>query len=111
LIAFDLISGKIKKLSLFLEYRIWSHLSKVFFMAKRKPVKDPDLKRVNPHTIRFNNKEWAAIRKYCSKYKINNRTKFMREAIMRIILDQFEQDYPSLFDQPAVKEAEKQEIY
>ena len=83
-------------------------------MAKRKPkINDPELKRVNQHTIRFNNKELAAIKKYCSKYKYNNRSKFMREAIMGVILKQFEQDYPSLFDQQSYKEAEKkkQEVY
>jgi len=60
--------------------------------------KEIDLKRINNHTLRFNNRELKAIKRYCKKYKITNRSKFMREAIITEILKQFDKDYPSLFD-------------
>lgn len=60
--------------------------------------KDPNLKRVNPHVIRFNNRELSAINKFCRRYKINNKSKFMRETIITEILKKFDEDYPTLFD-------------
>jgi len=46
----------------------------------------------------FNDEERKALESYCKKYKIENRSKFMREAIVTTILKQFDKDYPSLFD-------------
>lgn len=46
----------------------------------------------------FNDMEQKALESYCKKYKIDNRSKFMREAIVTTILKQFDKDYPSLFD-------------
>jgi hypothetical protein len=64
-------------------------------MKERK--KDTDLLRVNKKSILFNNKELKAIESYCVKYRIGNRSKFMREAIITSILKKFEDDYPTLF--------------
>ncbi len=46
----------------------------------------------------FNDLELAAFEKYCKKYKIKNRSKFIRETVMTEVLVQFDKDYPSLFD-------------
>ncbi|GEM_PF-379666 len=46
----------------------------------------------------FNDMEQKALESYCKKYKIDNRSKFMREAIVTTILKQFDKDYPSLFE-------------
>jgi len=59
--------------------------------------KNTDLLRVNKKSILFNNKELKAIDSYCRKYHINNRSKFMREAIISSILKKFDDDYPTLF--------------
>ena len=64
----------------------------------RKVNKDENLKRQNRYTICFNNHELAAISKFCSKYKVNNRAKFMRETIITEILKKFDEDYPTLFE-------------
>lgn len=53
--------------------------------------------RTNKKSILFNNKEIKAIESYCRKYRINNRSKFMREAIITAILKKFDDDYPTLF--------------
>ena len=39
-----------------------------------------------------------ALNAFCEKYKITNRSKFMREAIITTILKKFDEDYPSLFN-------------
>ena len=66
--------------------------------SKRNKQKDNDLKRTNRHTICFNQLEIGAINKFCSKYKVNNKSKFMRKVIITEILKKFDDDYPSLFN-------------
>lgn len=65
---------------------------------KKHKHKDKDLKRVNNQALRFNNKELSAINLYCEKYKITNKSKFMREAIISTVLQKFDEDYPVLFE-------------
>ncbi len=67
-------------------------------MKKRKEIKDESLKRVYRKSILFNKRELQAINHYCKKYKIKNRSKFMREMIITSILKKFDEDYPSLFE-------------
>ena len=67
-------------------------------MEKRKAVKDDSLKRIHRKTILFNKREIQAIDHYCKKYKIKNKSKFMREMIISSILKKFDEDYPSLFE-------------
>ncbi len=66
---------------------------------KKLKYKDPNLKRINRHLILFNNRELSAINKYCRQYKVANKSKFMREAIITAILKKFDEDYPSLFEE------------
>ncbi|MFP4025004.1 MAG: hypothetical protein ACLFVR_10820 [Thiohalospira sp.] len=68
-------------------------------MKNRKRVKDSNLKRVYQKSILFNKRELQAINHYCKKYKIKNKSKFMRETIITSILKKFDEDYPSLFEQ------------
>jgi hypothetical protein len=74
-------------------------------MARLK-VKDQKLLRKHRLSLSFNELEQKALESYCKKYKVENRSKFMREAIVTTILKQFDKDYPSLFDQ-LEKEKEK----
>ncbi len=46
----------------------------------------------------LNRREMNALKAFCERYKIKNRSKFMREAIITTILKKFDEDYPSLFD-------------
>lgn len=66
-------------------------------MHNRKK-KDSSLKREITHTIRFNSRELSAINQYCEKFKIRNKAKFMREAIITEILKKFDENYPTLWD-------------
>ncbi len=61
-------------------------------------TKDEKLRRTNRTAILFNQREQEAINLYCEKYKIRNKSKFMRESIMTEILKKFDEDYPTLFE-------------
>jgi len=61
-------------------------------------TKDHKLRRTRRTSLLFNGREQEAIELYCEKYKIRNKSKFMREAIMTEILKRFDDDYPTLFD-------------
>ena len=60
--------------------------------------KDDKLVRNNRTTILFNRREREALNLYCEKYKIGNKSKFMREAIMTEVLKRFDEVYPTLFE-------------
>ena len=62
------------------------------------------LKRKNNVQILFNDFEMEALGKYFKKYKVSNRSKFIRETVIKAVLQKFEEDYPSLFE---VTEGEK----
>lgn len=56
------------------------------------------LKRRHRAGFLLNDKELEAIDAYCKKYKIKNKSQFMRETVMRNVIDTFLEDYPTLFD-------------
>jgi hypothetical protein len=67
-------------------------------MMKRRKSKLDNFKRTNRHTILFNTPEYKAIDHFCSKFRIKNRSKFMREAIITEVLKKFDANYPTLFE-------------
>lgn len=58
-------------------------------------------KNKNYHRISFvmNDEEFQLTERYCQKYKIKNKTKLMKEAIIRTLMKQLDEDRPTLFDQ------------
>ena len=48
--------------------------------------------------IMLNERERHALDNFCAKYNITNRSRFVRETLMRAVLKQFEKDSPTLFD-------------
>jgi len=48
--------------------------------------------------------ENSAIEMYCKKYKIRNKSKFMREAVLRTVMEKFLDDYPTLFEKEDLDE-------
>ena len=65
---------------------------------KRIKSKDESLRRINRHAILFNERELKAIDHYCQRFKVQNRSKFMREAIISEVLKKFEENYPTLWE-------------
>ncbi len=74
-------------------------------MAKKKKKnkqkvisREQALRRKHRAAFLLNDKEKDAVNIYCKKYKIGNKSKFMREAVMRVVMEQFLEDYPTLFE-------------
>ncbi len=55
-------------------------------------------RRKHKVTCTLNDYEFSALVKYCEKYKIENKSKFIREALISNILEKFDEDYPTLFE-------------
>lgn len=69
-------------------------------MAKKIII--PATKRNSLRTHRqmftLNDEENKALNRYISKYKVQNKSKFIREAVMLTIIRKLEEDHPRLFD-------------
>lgn len=69
----------------------------------KKAVKSPEkltkslLPRDRNVTFLLNDSEYKALLKYCIKYKIKNRSRFVRESVMKAVLTRLADDYPTLF--------------
>lgn len=69
-------------------------------MAKKKLI--PTTKRNSLRTHRqiftLNDEENKALNRYIAKYKVSNKSKFIRETLMIAIIRKLEEDHPTLFD-------------
>jgi metal-responsive CopG/Arc/MetJ family transcriptional regulator len=54
--------------------------------------------RKNRITILLNDKEMEAVNRYVKRYRVQNKSRFVRETLIRAILKQFDEDAPTLFD-------------
>ncbi|MEN9443576.1 MAG: hypothetical protein RIS47_466 [Bacteroidota bacterium] len=73
-------------------------------MKKKKTDLIPeDMPRKNAQSFLLNDKELAALEMYCKKYKIQNRSKFIRETLFSHVLQRFDEDYPTLFTAEEMK--------
>jgi metal-responsive CopG/Arc/MetJ family transcriptional regulator len=54
--------------------------------------------RENRISIMLNESELRALDRFCEKYGIRNRSRLIRETLMRAILKQLDNDQPTLFD-------------
>ena len=64
---------------------------------KSKIQKDEQMKRVHRQSFMLNAREMRAINRYCEKYKVSNKSKFIRETVVTAILKKFDNDHPTLF--------------
>jgi len=67
---------------------------------KRNSNKEVNLKRTNRLSLLLNNREFSALGIYCRRYRIKNKSEFLRETIMKAILKRFEEEYPTLWEEP-----------
>lgn len=65
---------------------------------KTKQQKQSRSVRTNKLSTQVSDKELDAIRKYCKKYKIKNRSKLIRDMVFSSIIDNYMKDYPTLWD-------------
>ncbi len=85
-----------------------SSITSGYLMAKKSGKKknsqndgvsrNNSLKRNHRTAFLLNDKEKEALESYCKKNKIKNKSKFMRETLLRTVMDHFLEDYPTLFD-------------
>ncbi len=66
--------------------------------ALNRVSRKSSLKRNHRTAFLLNDKEKEAIDSYCKKNKIKNKSKFMRETLLRTVMEHFLEDYPTLFD-------------
>ena len=45
----------------------------------------------------LNDSEWRTLDRFCAKYGVKNRSRVIRESLMRAILKKMENDQPTLF--------------
>lgn len=51
-------------------------------------------------TFMLNEKEKRAFDIYCSRFNIKNKAAFIREMLMKAVIKRFNEDYPSLWEEP-----------
>jgi hypothetical protein len=69
-------------------------------METRRPIfKEDRLRRNNRLSLMLNNREMRALGIYCNRYRIKNKSGFLRETIMRAILKRFEDEHPTLWEE------------
>lgn len=47
----------------------------------------------------LNNRELRALNVYCQRFRVTNRSKLLREAVMTAILKRFDEEMPTLWEE------------
>jgi hypothetical protein len=67
--------------------------------GRKAAYKEDRLRRTNRLSLMLNSREMKALGIYCSRYRIKNKSEFMRETIMKAILKRFEEEHPTLWEE------------
>ncbi|HLP05497.1 MAG TPA: hypothetical protein VK152_08725 [Paludibacter sp.] len=69
-------------------------------MAKKNilPASMRNNLRTHRQVFTLNDEENKALNRYITKYKVKNKSRFMRETLMLAIIRKMEEDHPTLFD-------------
>jgi len=68
---------------------------------RRSLYREDYLKRNNRLSVLLNSREMKALSLYCSRYRIKNKSEFMRTTIMKAIIQKFDDDHPTLWEEPS----------
>jgi hypothetical protein len=66
--------------------------------TRHNSYKEERLKRTNRLSLMLNNREMKALGIFCDRFRIKNKSEFMRETIMKEILKRYDEDHPSLWE-------------
>jgi hypothetical protein len=66
---------------------------------RRSLNKEDRLKRNNRLSLMLNNREVRALGIYCNRYRVRNKSEFLRETIMKAILKRFDDEHPTLWEE------------
>lgn len=47
----------------------------------------------------LNSREKKALGVYCNRYRVKNKSEFLRETIMKAIVKRFDDEYPTLWEE------------
>jgi len=61
--------------------------------------KEDRLRRTIRLSLMLNNREMRALGIYCNRYRVKNKSEFLRETIMKAILKRFEDEHPTLWEE------------
>jgi hypothetical protein len=61
--------------------------------------KEDRLRRTNRLSLMLNQRELRALDIYCNRYRVKNKSEFLRETIIKAILKRFEEEHPSLWEE------------
>lgn len=67
---------------------------------RHSAYKDKGLQRTSRLTVMLNSREMRALGIYCSRYRITNKSEFLRITLMKAIIQRFEDEHPSLWEEP-----------
>jgi len=67
---------------------------------KHLAYKEKDLRRTSKLSVMLNSREMRALGIYCSRYRIKNKSEFLRVTLMKAIIQRFEDEHPSLWEEP-----------
>ena len=66
---------------------------------RRLPYKEEKLRRNHRITLMLNNREMRAFSVYCNRFRVKNKSEFLRETVMRTVLKRFEDEHPTLWEE------------
>jgi hypothetical protein len=67
--------------------------------VKRSAYKEEQLKRTNRLSLMLNKREMRALGIFCNRYRIKNKSEFLRETIIKAILKRSEEEHPTLWEE------------
>jgi hypothetical protein len=68
-------------------------------VKRQQSYKEDRLKRRNRLSLMLNNREMRALSIYCNRYRVKNKSEFLRSTIMKAILKRFEDEHPTLWEE------------
>lgn len=60
--------------------------------------KKGDMRRIHQVTFMLNDQEWKCFNNYLRRFKVLNKSKFLRDTVMRRVIDRLQDENPGLFD-------------
>jgi hypothetical protein len=67
---------------------------------RHSAFKEKGLRRTSRLSVMLNSREMKAFGVYCSRYRITNKSEFLRVTLMKAIIQRFEDEHPSLWEEP-----------
>jgi hypothetical protein len=61
--------------------------------------KEDRLRRTSRLTLMLNKREMRALDIYCNRFRVKNKSEFLRETVMKAILKRFEEEHPTLWEE------------